>query len=168
MKPTALYRHFNADGALLYAGIAVDHLRRLKQHEYSAEWHTEITRIDLEWFSTREEALAAEKQAVKNERPLFNIRLQEENRRGRWAVGHAFSGKADGLYFSTVDVKAALREWQENFPAEKFEIFAVQEGMCIANSGRLDPFEFSWLEHKAAPSKWRDGVQAAEAEWDLC
>jgi hypothetical protein len=71
---THLYRHFNKDGALLYVGISINALCRLKRHEDVSSWFDEIHRVDIERFSSREAALTAECEAIKRETPLHNVR----------------------------------------------------------------------------------------------
>jgi predicted GIY-YIG superfamily endonuclease len=71
-KPkTALYRHYNANGDLLYVGVSVSTMKRLAQHKKSP-WVHDITRIDIQYFEDREDALKAEKEVIKAEKPLFN------------------------------------------------------------------------------------------------
>lgn len=69
---TALYRHYDADGVLLYVGIAVDPAMRFKTHAKQAPWTAFAARHEGEWFATREEAAEAERAAIRDERPLFN------------------------------------------------------------------------------------------------
>lgn len=74
METTTLYRYFDSDDVLLYVGISLNAILRLAQHSYSgAEWTARIARSTFNHFSTRSEALAAEKAAIKNEKPLFNV-----------------------------------------------------------------------------------------------
>jgi predicted GIY-YIG superfamily endonuclease len=75
-KPACyLYRHYHPDGDLLYVGISVEPLSRLKKHmESSGDWTATIYRILIEPFETRAEALAAEKLAIRTEFPRFNAR----------------------------------------------------------------------------------------------
>ena len=69
--PTALYRHFDASGRLLYVGIALSPLQRLASHQQST-WCNDIVRIEIVRFSTRDEAISAERSARKSENPLHN------------------------------------------------------------------------------------------------
>lgn len=69
---TALYRHFDEDNALLYVGISRSVTARLAQHSQSP-WDHLIRRIDVEHYETREEAEAAEKLAIKTEKPIHNV-----------------------------------------------------------------------------------------------
>lgn len=73
---TALYRFFAADGSLLYVGITFDPDARQRQHERTAAmtWWPLQARRTVEWFDSRPAAEAAEKQAIKQERPRFNER----------------------------------------------------------------------------------------------
>lgn len=70
---TALYRHFDADGALLYVGISLNSIQRTSQHSHGAHWFQRISRIVIEWHESRELAEAAERKAIGCELPAFNI-----------------------------------------------------------------------------------------------
>lgn len=93
-RRTALYRWHDADGRLLYVGITANPGERLQHHERTQSWFAEAVRSTVEWFETRIEAEAAEVVAVRQEKPLHNVRLTErpptlENphprpRRGGW------------------------------------------------------------------------------------
>jgi hypothetical protein len=67
-----LYRHYHPDGDLLYVGISLEPLRRQVRHTKSAGWRNMICQIVIEPFATREQALAAEKLAIRSEFPRFN------------------------------------------------------------------------------------------------
>jgi hypothetical protein len=66
--PTHLYRHFDADGRLLYVGISKSALKRLSQHK-GRDWFTSISTVKIEAFPTREGAETAEKLAIQTENP---------------------------------------------------------------------------------------------------
>jgi hypothetical protein len=70
---TCLYRHFDRYGCLLYVGISQHLLLRQRRHDREAHWSDKITRIEVERFSSRKKALAAEAEAICNEQPLHNI-----------------------------------------------------------------------------------------------
>lgn len=70
---TALYRHFNSSGDLLYVGISLSWPARTKAHAQGARWFDQVARIEIENFSTREGALEAERQAIKSEKPQYNV-----------------------------------------------------------------------------------------------
>jgi hypothetical protein len=71
--PTALYRHFDADDKLLYVGISLSPTYRLSQHGDCSPWFGRIARITIEWFDSRDAAMAAERQAIKAEKPECNV-----------------------------------------------------------------------------------------------
>lgn len=79
---TALYRLFDADGALLYIGIANDPKTRWSSHAGEKRWWGDVARKTLEWFATREEAESAEVAAIVGERPQYNVTHSETRRPG--------------------------------------------------------------------------------------
>jgi predicted GIY-YIG superfamily endonuclease len=70
---TQLYRHFSKDGTLLYVGISLSSLNRLGQHSDHSHWFGDISRVEIQHFPTREDALEAEALAIHDEKPLCNI-----------------------------------------------------------------------------------------------
>jgi excisionase family DNA binding protein len=71
---TCLYRHFDKANILLYVGVSLSALNRLAQHRVVSEWFGQIHRVEIERFSTRREALEAERNAISGEKPLHNIK----------------------------------------------------------------------------------------------
>ena len=74
-----LYRHYDADGALLYIGASQSTLQRLSGHRASSHWFWRIALVKIEHYATREQAAQAETAAIAAEQPLFNI---ERNGKG--------------------------------------------------------------------------------------
>lgn len=70
---TALYRHYDADGTLLYVGIAISPIARLCEHRVASAWYDEIATVKIRRYPTRDLALAAELEAIRGEKPLHNI-----------------------------------------------------------------------------------------------
>lgn len=70
---TILYRYFNSNGVLIYVGVTGNMDNRHKQHKYSSHWFSKASSRSVKKYTSREEALAAEKEAIKSEEPLFNI-----------------------------------------------------------------------------------------------
>lgn len=75
-KQQSLYRHFNKAGELLYIGVSCRILQRVKEHSKHSHWWLEIARIEIEHFKDRAEVLEAEREAIKNEKPKYNIQLR--------------------------------------------------------------------------------------------
>ena len=71
-KKTELYRCFGESGELLYVGISYSALNRLSQHR-KAQWSGTERTVKIEKFATRQEAISAERAAIKREKPLFNV-----------------------------------------------------------------------------------------------
>jgi predicted GIY-YIG superfamily endonuclease len=69
-----LYRHFAADGSLLYVGISLCAINRLSQHKEGSHWFDQIATVKIERFPDRKQALAAERAAIMRERPKHNLR----------------------------------------------------------------------------------------------
>lgn len=70
--PTALYRHFDAEGVLLYVGISMSVFSRTQSHGVCAAWWDRVARIDIERYPDRKSAEEAEREAIKIEGPLHN------------------------------------------------------------------------------------------------
>lgn len=73
VRRTALYRLFNADGQLLYVGIAYDPKSRWYSHVNTSPWWPNVARKEVEWFEHRNAAVTAEMIAVRTEKPIHNV-----------------------------------------------------------------------------------------------
>ena len=82
MQPTCLYRYFHSDGNLLYIGITQNQGMRSQQHFATSAWFGETASATFTHFATREEALSAERDAIKSELPKYN--LVHHPRRETW------------------------------------------------------------------------------------
>ncbi|MCC0099426.1 GIY-YIG nuclease family protein [Streptomyces flavotricini] len=69
---TALYRLWDAKGALLYAGISHYPEARWTQHAMQKKWWHLVAAKTVEWFDTREQAKEAEVRASREERPRYD------------------------------------------------------------------------------------------------
>lgn len=123
---TALYRHYDADGALLYVGVSISAAARTAQHIGGSHWGGEIAKIEVKYFSTREEALAAERSAIETERPLHNVVHGKANKVGLMDDSRPYlsiQGSAGPLPPS-IDIKAMRKYYgltQQSF-AETFGV----------------------------------------------
>lgn len=70
---TALYRFYDADEALLYAGITNDPWRRWREHVLEKSWYPDSKYWTVTWYDSEPRARAAERRAIKGQRPRFNI-----------------------------------------------------------------------------------------------
>lgn len=71
--PTAVYRMYDSGDRLLYIGQSVNPATRPMQLADHRRWVTDIARITLAWFPTRQDALAEEARAIRAEMPLHNV-----------------------------------------------------------------------------------------------
>src|SRR6266478_2865693 len=71
---TALYRHFDKNGNLLYVGVSLNAIERTISHRDKSHWHQDIARIEIEWLHSRSAAYYAEKKAIQSEHPRYNNR----------------------------------------------------------------------------------------------
>lgn len=70
---TALYRLYDNNGELLYVGITNKPNHRFGQHRRTKPWWPRVARKELKWFSTTEDASKAEKKAITEEEPRYNL-----------------------------------------------------------------------------------------------
>lgn len=70
---TAVYRVFDADGALLYVGMGRNPMSRWASHSAQHAWWQKAHSFRVEWHATRKEAAAAEIRAIQTECPQHNI-----------------------------------------------------------------------------------------------
>lgn len=68
-----LYRFYDAAHQLLYVGITCNPPVRFIMHRHSKDWWSEVARIDIENFNSRDELKNAEQSAIRIERPRYNI-----------------------------------------------------------------------------------------------
>lgn len=69
---TAVYRHFDSAGTLLYVGLSVNAAARTSAHSATAPWFDRVARVEIEAHACREDALNAEAVAIVIERPAHN------------------------------------------------------------------------------------------------
>lgn len=72
MTRTAVYRIWRGD-ELLYVGASYNPWTRFGAHLSTKDWGKSATRMDVQWFDSRDEAMKAERIAIAAEKPSFNI-----------------------------------------------------------------------------------------------
>jgi hypothetical protein len=70
-----LYRIYDEADRILYIGISNQWRERLHSHEKASPWMTEAVTIRLEKYPNRKAVEAAEREAIRLERPLYNKRF---------------------------------------------------------------------------------------------
>ncbi len=91
-SPHALYRFYDASGVLLYVGITADPGVRFKKHRGDKAWWTEVANIRIAKHPTRTAVLAAERRAIREERPLWNIAHHDAAQAVRSPSGEHWDG----------------------------------------------------------------------------
>jgi hypothetical protein len=94
MTRCAVYRHYDAEGALLYVGMSGNPTVRMYQHRSKTEWARRVARSETYWFDTREEAAEVERQLIAELGPAQNAPrgradFPQVTDLGRWMAGHA-------------------------------------------------------------------------------
>jgi hypothetical protein len=69
---TAVYRLFDSIPEVIYIGVSRRPGHRIYVHRGRA-WWAEVADLSIEWHPSRKEAFAAERAAIKAERPRYNI-----------------------------------------------------------------------------------------------
>lgn len=72
-ESTTLYRAFDGDGRLLYVGIAAKWTNRWSEHARQSPFFFDVARLELSTHETRAAALEAERSAIIDESPLYNV-----------------------------------------------------------------------------------------------
>jgi len=72
LERTALYRLYDAEHDLLYAGISRTPSERFKAHAHERNWWHLVTFVDLTWYENYASARKAEIATHMSERPPFN------------------------------------------------------------------------------------------------
>lgn len=145
MTRTALYRHVDAAGQLLYVGISLSAVQRLGQHRDTSGWYGDIASVTIEWLSDRNTALAAEAIAIARENPKHNrsrpFVAPAERSPGTWAVEHVKSLRRDGNY-DEENARAALAEWEYSFPNDAFRLVSAPAGQTGGATAFHSPLRY--------------------------
>lgn len=91
--PIAVYRMYDADGALLYVGQSQHPESRLGQHRATSDWVFSVTDIKVQWVVTRRDALDVERQAIREEKPRHNIIASSPERKAKARPGSSLIGR---------------------------------------------------------------------------
>ena len=75
-----LYKFFDEKMNLLYVGMTNNFGKRLSQHA-SSKWFDKIEVIKKEFYSSRMECESAETESIKTEKPIYNIRKKNNEKK---------------------------------------------------------------------------------------
>lgn len=117
---TALYRFFDADGDLLYVGIAMNPRSRFNGHASDKEWWPQVARKTVQWYPSRVLADAAETEAIALEKPRYNRAKVPGWLNARNAIVPAQPGatpEADQLRVAITDAFEAIKKIPDEWTA---------------------------------------------------
>lgn len=125
---TALYRHFDVSGALLYVGITGrDFTRRLHEHRCKEAWAKLVARTTVDYFPTRSEAIEAETRAIAEENPIHNRAASVGKVRSprRTKVSQMDGALAS---FINADPSRTMADWSEFFGVSRSYLYGLMDG----------------------------------------
>lgn len=135
---TAVYRVYDADGELLYVGIAKDFGVRWAQHAAKQPWWPEIARQTVDWHESREAALSEETRAIKAEGPRHNSWRTvgvSKSVPSEQAVGQRFKELRVAIGLSQTD--AATHMAQHGWPWYQSTVWRIESGAQALRVGEL-------------------------------
>lgn len=136
-KPQALYRLFDETEQLLYLGISADPGKRFAQHRSDKPWWGDIRSMTVQPMPSREAALEAEREAIKDERPLHNVVHNER-------IASAAEDVSDSA-FEILQKKFTLTQGLTDEGAEHVAAFHERRGMTHKEAQLVIWAE--WSEH---------------------
>jgi predicted GIY-YIG superfamily endonuclease len=139
---TSLYRFYDADGALLYVGITSRGPNRWQEHEAHRAWWALVASSRVEHFDDRDAAAAAERAAIRAEKPPHNIthlRPAKEmpspvkRKHGTGAISQVSS---DGRWRVSLRAGSFYRQWTFRDEAGARLVLAAIEHRAAGTSAR--------------------------------
>lgn len=121
---TALYRMFGADGELLYLGISRNFGTRWQTHASRSVWWPDVRSQAIDWHESREAAAAAEIDAIRTERPKYNVAHNPDAtpapQRKRAPTPKLSASAAEPLPWPRLSPEAVLRDMKRQNPCPWF------------------------------------------------
>jgi predicted GIY-YIG superfamily endonuclease len=133
--PNVLYRFYSGDGQLLYIGITQDAEYRWRCHARDAAWWHLQARITVERYRTRAEAEDAEREAIKTERPLYNVAHAGSNSVGLHLAARLPERRAAAPRYAPEPRAPSPPPWKPN--DEQAEALATVKETATAGQGSL-------------------------------
>lgn len=81
-----LYRHWNAEGILLYVGITKNLVTRKSNHSKLAHWWPEVNGITSEGPMSECLARLKEKETIFKEKPLYNVNFNDDSTLAKYKI----------------------------------------------------------------------------------
>jgi predicted GIY-YIG superfamily endonuclease len=164
-RPHVLYRFFDRTDALLYIGITMDFEKRMAAHRKTKRWWPAVSSITLEHLDNRYDALAAETDAIKTEKPLYNEAQNEMVQAPMlYSEDHARDLAAEILGLLDGDLREVLLhdnryDWEDRELSERDQYIAAAQGALGA---------MSWEGLRLAQSLLTVFQYLPEGQWERC
>jgi hypothetical protein len=126
-----LYRHYDANGDLLYVGQSNNAFKRYAGHQQESDWIALSVTMRVEHFNSRENALAAEHKAIFEEKPRFNRCMVPKYEGGM----HLLQMRVSERFLSGLD---AWRATQTDLPTRTEAIRILTEAGIEAMAAGLE------------------------------
>lgn len=132
MSRVALYRHFDDANNLLYVGVSAAPYNRIGEHMHSSHWAERVCTVTLEWHQSRADAVKAEADAIKNEKPLFN---SQRRRRNGGAIKRVGSGSDNTEIISRIErcIAETGESWSE-FGKRAVNDFGLRKRLVVGST----------------------------------
>lgn len=176
---TDLYRYFAEDQTLLYVGISKSAWDRHRQHQQNAEWYDQQVTMTRVPYPTRKDALDAEKEAIKSEKPLFNIQ-HNPDRKSKMASVSIKPSNGKFAFFDDGSYSNIKAPWNSDMrvPVEGGKLLdAIIENMDASYSARKDNKKLSEFIDKRKDyqralvemfaKRFRLGIPHHLVDWDM-
>jgi hypothetical protein len=157
--PTGLYRYYDADDVLLYVGLTNSDGTRDSAHRRHSRWMAfAVRRVKGEEFANRDDALEAERVAIRSEAPIFNRAGGVPRRAIDYLFDHRESPvELDGLRRMAADAELA---WYEAVAAHRTALVLVDqiEALALAETrarSKLDQAR-SDLDRAETCARWEE------------
>ena len=152
---TAVYRHFDSEGVLLYVGASACPACRMAGHTSASCWAQSIARIDVEWFNTREEALQFERKEIMRLKPKHNAEWKPRVPT-KWVAnqGHVFIEKwMDYAGVSVAEFASRVGVHISEARRLSQDVAHVQIPKAIAICIATDGFVPTWAWDRYSPTR---------------
>ena len=148
-----LYRHYDNEENLLYVGISLSAFERFRAHKMNSKWANKVSKMTVEYFSSRKEASDAEKEAILIEKPLYNIVYNNDSKNILHIGGYAIDidSKKGKMIMSIITY---IMDCDAEYIQERKEkqlkglMIAKQNGIKIGRNSVLSDEEVDLLRKK--------------------
>ena len=117
MSNYCLYRMFDINGDLLYIGQSVRVTDRIRQHARTKHWWSSVRTITIEQYESAPALNIAEREAIKNEKPIHNIIFNSKSNMNRHFQDDNLANQIEMLrrypkrFCEPISIKNVAEDW---------------------------------------------------------